>query len=45
MVLVWSFDSLADAEAWYTSPAYRAIIPDMDRSAKVRVMIVEGLPR
>ncbi|CAD6558127.1 hypothetical protein LMG28727_06531 [Paraburkholderia kirstenboschensis] len=37
------FDSLAQAQAWYNSPAYQAIIPIRHRSGNTRAYIVEGL--
>ena len=39
-----AFDSMAQAQAWYDSPAYRAIRPIRLQSAKSRVYIVEGAP-
>jgi uncharacterized protein (DUF1330 family) len=42
-VVVLAFDNLADAEGWYSSAAYREIIPLRQRSAKTRLFIVEGL--
>lgn len=38
------FDSLAQARAWYESPAYQAIIPIRHRSGNSRTYIVEGVP-
>ncbi|HSI47068.1 MAG TPA: antibiotic biosynthesis monooxygenase [Ideonella sp.] len=37
------FPSLAQAQAWYDSPAYRALRPIRQRSATSRVFIVEGV--
>lgn len=37
------FPSLAQAQAWYDSPTYRALRPIRQRSATSRVFIVEGL--
>ncbi|MFM0487694.1 DUF1330 domain-containing protein [Paraburkholderia graminis] len=37
------FDSLAQAQAWYSSPAYQAITPIRHRSGNTRAYIVEGL--
>ncbi len=37
------FDSLTQAQAWYSSPAYQAIIPIRHRSGNSRTYIVEGL--
>ncbi len=44
VMVVLAFDSLADAEGWYNSPAYQVLIPERQKSAKTRVMIIEGLP-
>ena len=45
VIVVVEFDSLADAEHWYSSPAYAEIIPLRQRSANTRLFIVEGEPR
>jgi uncharacterized protein (DUF1330 family) len=42
---VLAFDNLDDAESWYSSAAYKEIIPLRERSAKTRLFIVEGLPQ
>jgi uncharacterized protein (DUF1330 family) len=44
-LVVLAFDNLDDAEGWYSSAAYRQIIPLRQRSAKTRLFIVEGLPQ
>ena len=44
-IIVVEFASLADAEAWYNSPAYQEIIPLRQRAANSRLFIVEGEPR
>lgn len=44
-IVVIEFASLADAESWYSSPAYAEIIPLRQRSANSRLFIVEGEPR
>jgi uncharacterized protein (DUF1330 family) len=44
-IVVIEFPSLADAEAWYGSPAYREIIPLRQRAANTRLFLVEGEPR
>lgn len=41
-IVMIAFDSMAQAQAWYDSPAYRAIRPIRLQSAKSRVYIVEG---
>jgi uncharacterized protein (DUF1330 family) len=43
-IVMIAFDSMAQAQAWYGSPAYRAIRPIRLQSAKSRVYIVEGAP-
>jgi uncharacterized protein (DUF1330 family) len=42
-VLVLKFPSLAQAKAWYDSPAYQAVIPLREQAARWRVVIVDGL--
>lgn len=42
-VTVVAFDSAAKAKAWEDSPAYNAIRPIRQSSAKSRIFIVEGL--
>ena len=44
VIVVLEFASLADAEAWYHSPAYQAVIPLRQRAANSRLFIVEGTP-
>ena len=41
-IVMIAFDSMAQAQAWYDSPAYRAIRPIRLQSARSRVYIVEG---
>jgi uncharacterized protein (DUF1330 family) len=41
--VVIKFDSTVQAQAWYNSPAYQAIIPIRHRSGNTRAYIVEGL--
>jgi uncharacterized protein (DUF1330 family) len=41
--VVIAFDSKERAQAWYDSPAYQAIKPLRQRSAKGRVLIAEGV--
>lgn len=43
-IVMIGFPSLAQAQAWYDSPAYREIMPIRHRSATSRVYIVEGMP-
>ena len=42
-IVVIAFDSAEKARAWYDSPAYRAIRPIRQRSAKSRLFIAEGV--
>ena len=44
-IVVLEFPSLAEAEAWYHSPAYKEVLPLRQRAANSRVFIVEGEPR
>jgi uncharacterized protein (DUF1330 family) len=44
-IVVVEFDSLADAERWYSTPPYRELIALRQRSANTRLFIVEGEPR
>ncbi|MFH9552684.1 DUF1330 domain-containing protein [Streptomyces sp. NPDC017435] len=41
-VLIHPFPSVADARAWYESPAYQAALPHRAAGADYRVLIVEG---
>lgn len=41
-IVMIAFPSLAQAQAWYDSPAYRALRAIRHRSATSRVFIVEG---
>jgi uncharacterized protein (DUF1330 family) len=34
-VVIIAFDSLADAEAWYSSPKYTALIPERQKASKL----------
>jgi uncharacterized protein (DUF1330 family) len=43
-LLVFAFDSVEKAKAWYTSAAYSAIRPIRQGAAKSTVYIVEGVP-
>ena len=42
-LVVIAFDSMAQAQAWYDSPAYAAIKPIRQSSSKSRLFIVEGV--
>jgi uncharacterized protein (DUF1330 family) len=43
-IVIIAFDSLEKARGWYYSPAYEAIKPIRQNSAKSRILIVEGVP-
>ena len=43
-IVMIAFPSLGQAQAWYDSPAYRAIRPIRQQSATTKAFIVEGLP-
>jgi uncharacterized protein (DUF1330 family) len=43
-VAILAFNSMDDLKAWWNSPAYQAIIPLREKSAKSRVYAVQGLP-
>ncbi|MET0241708.1 MAG: DUF1330 domain-containing protein [Sphingobium sp.] len=42
-VIMLRFDSVADAQAWYNSPAYQAALPHRLKAADHNAFIVEGL--
>jgi uncharacterized protein (DUF1330 family) len=42
-VIMLQFPTVADAKAWYDSPAYQAALPHRLKSADYRSIIVEGL--
>ena len=42
-IIVLKFPTVADAKAWYNSPAYQAAIPHRKNAADYRALIVEGL--
>ena len=41
-VVLLEFPSVADAKAWYESPAYQAALPHRLKAADYRSIIVEG---
>jgi uncharacterized protein (DUF1330 family) len=45
IIVMLVFDSLADAEKWYGSPPYSALIPERQKAAKAQIYVVEGLPQ
>jgi uncharacterized protein (DUF1330 family) len=42
--VVLAFNSMDDLKAWWSSPAYQAIIPLREKSAKSIIYAVPGLP-
>jgi len=44
-LVVIAFNSMDDVKAFWNSPAYQAIIPLREKSAKTRVYAVEGVPQ
>ena len=44
-VVILAFDSMADAEKWYSTAPYKDLIPEREKAAKSRVYFVEGLPQ
>lgn len=41
-VIVLEFPSVADAKAWYNSPAYQKAVPHRLKAAEYQAFIVEG---
>lgn len=39
------FESLADAEKWYSTSPCNELIPERQKAAKTQLCIVEGLPQ
>jgi uncharacterized protein (DUF1330 family) len=44
-IVIIAFDSLADAEKWYSTPPYSELIPERQKAAKSQLYIVEGFPQ
>lgn len=44
-VVITRFDSLADAEKWYSTPPYKDLIAERQKAAKGWFYIVEGVPQ
>ena len=42
--VILAFNSMDDLKAWWNSPAYQAIIPIREKSAKTRAFAVQGVP-
>jgi uncharacterized protein (DUF1330 family) len=43
-IVVIAFDTVKQAQDWYDSPAYQAIIPLRQAAAKSRLIIADGIP-
>jgi uncharacterized protein (DUF1330 family) len=43
-LVVLAFNSMEDVKAFWNSPAYQAIIPLREKSAKTRIYAVQGMP-
>ena len=43
--MITSFASLADAEKWYSTPPYKDLVAERQKSANARFYIVEGVPQ
>src|SRR5271166_141379 len=43
--VILAFDSMADAEKWYSTLPYKVLIPERQKAARSNVFIVEGLPQ
>jgi uncharacterized protein (DUF1330 family) len=43
--VILEFDSLADAEKWYSTTPYKELIAERQKAAKSNVFFVEGLPQ
>jgi uncharacterized protein (DUF1330 family) len=44
-LVIIAFNNMEDVKAFWNSPAYQAIIPLREKSAKTRVYAVEGMPQ
>ena len=44
-IVIVAFDSLADAEKWYSTPPYSELIPERQKVSKSQLYIVEALPQ
>jgi uncharacterized protein (DUF1330 family) len=44
-IVMIAFESLADAEKWYSTSPYSELIPEREKAAKTQLYIVEGLPQ
>lgn len=43
-IVIVAFESLEDAERWYSTPPYKDAIPLRQRAANTRLFFVEGEP-
>lgn len=43
-VILLEFPTVQAARAWYDSPEYQAAIPDRNKGAPYRAILIEGLP-
>jgi uncharacterized protein (DUF1330 family) len=44
-VVILAFDSMDDAQKWYSTPPYAPLIAERQKAANTRVYFVEGLPQ
>ncbi len=44
-LVIIEFNNMEDVKAFWNSPAYQAIIPLREKSAKTRIYAVEGMPQ
>ena len=44
-LVIIAFNNMEDVKAFWNSPAYQAIVPLREKSAKTRVYAVEGMPQ
>ena len=44
-IVIVVFDSLADAEKWYSTPPDKDLIAEREKAAKTRLYFVEGVPQ
>jgi uncharacterized protein (DUF1330 family) len=44
-IVVVAFDSMGDAQKWYSTPPYLPLIAERQKVSKARFYIVEGLPQ
>ncbi|MBV9861406.1 MAG: DUF1330 domain-containing protein [Alphaproteobacteria bacterium] len=44
-IVIIAFDSLDEAEKWYSTPPYKDLIAERQKAANTRLYIVEGEPR